>query len=85
MEARTGTGWNLPDRLNMAQQALSGPADQLAIIDLSGATRRDLRRADLREMTDGLARRLRRDVAPGRSGDGARQILLGQLAERASL
>jgi acetyl-CoA synthetase len=74
MVARTGSGWNLPDRLNMAQQALAGPADQLAIIDLSGATRRDLRRADLREMTDGLARRLRRDVAPGdRVG-----VLLGQ-------
>jgi acetyl-CoA synthetase len=74
MAVRAGFDWNLPDRLNMAQQALAGPADQLAIIDLSGGTRRDLNRADLRAMTDGLARRLLRDVAPGdRVG-----VLLGQ-------
>ena len=57
--------WNLPDRLNMAAQALAGPPDQLAIIDLTGVERRDYTRAELHEMTDALARRLARQVRPG--------------------
>ncbi|MDK3072369.1 AMP-binding protein [Sedimentitalea sp. JM2-8] len=61
----TPTGsWDLPDRLNMARQCLSGPEDRLAIIDLTGPARRDITQSDLSRMTDGLARRLARDVAP---------------------
>ena len=51
--------------MNMAAQCLDHPADQVAIIDLSGATRRDVSYGDLAEMTDGLARALTARVARG--------------------
>ena len=51
--------------MNMAAQCLSHPSEQVAIIDLNGAERRDLRYGDLIEMTDGLARALMAKVAPG--------------------
>ncbi|MFC6687327.1 AMP-binding protein [Jhaorihella thermophila] len=57
--------WDIPDRLNMARQCLSQPPDRLAIIDLTGAARRDVTFGDLAAMTDALARRLLRAVAPG--------------------
>ena len=49
-----GFDWALPGRLNMAEQALRGPGDQVAIIDLAGGVRRDVARDDLRGMVDGL-------------------------------
>ncbi|WP_121064986.1 AMP-binding protein [Chachezhania antarctica] len=57
--------WALPARLNMAAQALDGPADGLAIVYLTGDDRRDVTRGALSEMTDALARRLLRRVGPG--------------------
>ncbi|TMV08089.1 AMP-binding protein [Ruegeria sediminis] len=57
--------WQVPPRLNMARQCLAGPAEQLAIIDLTGPVRQDVSVGTLEKMTDGLARRLMRDVAPG--------------------
>lgn len=60
-----GFDWALPGRLNMAEQALRGPGDQVAIIDLTGGARRDVTRDDLRGMVDGLARYLAGRVARG--------------------
>lgn len=60
-----GFDWALPGRLNMAEQALRGPGDQVAIIDLAGGVRRDVARDDLRGMVDGLVRYLAGRVAPG--------------------
>lgn len=62
---RADGSWDIPDRLNMARQCLSQPPDRLAIIDLTGETRRDVTFGDLAAMTDALARRLLRAVAPG--------------------
>lgn len=62
---RADGGWSLPARLNMAGQCLSGPADRVAIIDLTVEDRRDVSVAELSAMVDGLARRLIREVAPG--------------------
>jgi acetyl-CoA synthetase len=50
---------------NMAAQCLEKPCDQLAIVDLTGAVRRDVGFGDLRRMTDRLARYLLQQVAPG--------------------
>lgn len=58
-------GWVLPARLNMAAQCLAQPPDRLAIIDLTGAARRDITHGELAQMVDGLARRLLREVRPG--------------------
>ena len=66
--------WDIPARLNMARQCLSGPSDSLAIIDLTGAGRQDVSVGALSEMADALARRLLRDV---RQGDRV-GVLLGQ-------
>ena len=74
MPQRARAPRDLPDRLNMARQALAGDPDQVAIIDLTGAARRDISRARLCRMTDGLARRLARQVAPG----GRVGVLLSQ-------
>jgi len=57
--------WDLPERLNMAAQALAHPADQLAIIDLTGGARRDVSYGELSVMVDGLARALSQRVRPG--------------------
>lgn len=66
MTKTAGHDWNLPERLNMARHALAGPPEQLAIIDLTGAMRRDIARAELAVMTDALARALmRRGVVSG--------------------
>ena len=46
-----------PDQ-NMAAQCLAHPAGQLAIVDLTGQTRRDITYGTLAEMADGLARSL---------------------------
>ncbi|WP_158968362.1 AMP-binding protein [Chachezhania sediminis] len=62
---RDGHAWDIPDRLNMAAQALAGPADGLAIIDLTGGARRDVPRGELAAMTQALARRLMREVESG--------------------
>ena len=40
MPQRARAPRDLPDRLNMARQALAGDPDQVAIIDLTGAARR---------------------------------------------
>ncbi len=57
--------WDVPARLNMAAQCLSGPRDRVVLIDLTGGSRRDVTLGDLTEMTDALARRLQRDARPG--------------------
>jgi acetyl-CoA synthetase len=58
-------GWDIPVRLNMARQCLSGPPDRVALIDLTGPARRNITLRTLAAMADGLARRLLREVAPG--------------------
>ncbi|MGR3615434.1 MAG: AMP-binding protein [Paracoccaceae bacterium] len=66
--------WDLPKRLNMAAQALSCAPDRVAIIDMTGETRRDVRFGELSEMVDDLARYLL-----GRVGTGDRVgVLLSQ-------
>ncbi|WP_415920911.1 AMP-binding protein [Tateyamaria sp. SN6-1] len=50
--------------MNMAAQCLDHPQDRVAIIDLTGAARRDVSYADLRGMAGGIARGLA-DIAPG--------------------
>ncbi len=57
--------WDIPARLNMAQQCLSQPADALAVIDLTDGARRDVSSGALGDMADGLARALRMQVSPG--------------------
>ncbi|MDF1715508.1 MAG: AMP-binding protein [Antarcticimicrobium sp.] len=58
--------WQIHARLNMAAQALAGDPGRVAIIDLTGPSRRDVTAADLAAMTDALARRLLAEgVAPG--------------------
>ncbi len=52
-----GFDWNLPARLNMADQVLAQPDAQIAIIDLTDG-RCDVSYGDLRRMADGLARAL---------------------------
>lgn len=51
--------------MNMAAQCLEKPKDQVAIIDLTGAARRDVTYADLNVMCDGVARALRVRVQVG--------------------
>jgi acetyl-CoA synthetase len=50
---------------NMAAKCLDHPADQVAIVDLSGAARRDVTYGDLAKMTDDLARALLQNVKAG--------------------
>ncbi|WP_432816971.1 AMP-binding protein [Sulfitobacter sp. JB4-11] len=57
--------WDVPVRLNMAAQCLAHPADQVAVIDLTGETRRDVTFGALEEMADGIARALLARVARG--------------------
>ncbi len=57
--------WQLPARLNMAAQAMHHGADRLAIIDLTGAARRDISHGALAEMVDGLARYLATRITAG--------------------
>ena len=56
--------WNIWQG-NMAAQCLALPEDALAIIDLTGETRRDVTYGDLAERADGLARALLAEVRPG--------------------
>ena len=51
--------------MNVASQCLEKPDDQVAIIDLTGAARRDVTYADLNAMCDGLARALKARVQAG--------------------
>jgi len=51
--------------LNMATQCLAHPAEQAAIIDLTGDVRRDVTYGALAEMADGLARALALRIAAG--------------------
>ncbi len=62
---RADGSWDIPARLNMARQCLSQPPEQVAIIDLTQGTRREVTYGELAAMTDALARRLLREVAPG--------------------
>ncbi len=57
--------WDIPERLNMARQCLSQPADQVAVIDLTGGARSDVTFGDLSKMVDGLARALSLRVEAG--------------------
>ncbi|WP_323783533.1 AMP-binding protein [Thalassovita sp.] len=62
--------WDIPGRLNMAVQVCDDWAahepDRVAIIDMTGGTRRDLTYAQLRRMADGLAHDMvRRGVKRG--------------------
>ena len=57
--------WDLPDDLNMARQCLSHDPEAVAVIDLTGGARRDVRFGDLSAMTDGIARALADRVACG--------------------
>jgi acetyl-CoA synthetase len=50
--------WNLPEQINMAQQAMAHASEKLAIIDLTDAERRDITHGALAAMVDGLARYL---------------------------
>lgn len=71
---RSDGSWDLPDRLNMAQQALAHPQEALAVLDLTGAVPERVTYGDLSDMVDGLVRFLQARVSPGdRVG-----VLLGQ-------
>lgn len=59
---------------NMAAQCLANPAEQVAIIDLTGDARRDVSYGTLAEMADGLARALSDRVKTG----GRVGVLLSQ-------
>ncbi|WP_171231300.1 AMP-binding protein [Ruegeria sp. HKCCA4812] len=62
---RSGGGWDIPDRLNMAQQCLNHPGDQVALIDLTGSGQRQITYGQLAQMADGIARALLARVRPG--------------------
>ncbi|MTI01842.1 AMP-binding protein [Roseibium sp. RKSG952] len=58
-------GWDIPARLNMAQQCLSHPSDQIAIVDLTGSDEARVTYGELARMTDGIARALLRKLQRG--------------------
>ncbi|WP_170332670.1 AMP-binding protein [Ruegeria arenilitoris] len=58
-------GWDIPDRLNMAQQCLSHPSDQIAIVNLTGSDEARVTYGELARMTDGIARALLHKVERG--------------------
>ena len=62
---RRDGGWDLPDRLNMAQQCLRHAGDRVAMIDLTGPDPQRISYAQLSQMADGIARALLRHVQPG--------------------
>ncbi|CUI01916.1 AMP-binding protein [Leisingera aquaemixtae] len=62
---RPDGSWDLPERLNMAAQCLAQPAEKTAIIDMTGAARRDITFGALGAMVDGLARYLLTRIQPG--------------------
>lgn len=57
--------WDVPERLNMAAQCLSQPAEQIAIVDLTDGYRRDVSYGELHRMVDDLARGLLTRILPG--------------------
>jgi acetyl-CoA synthetase len=57
--------WDIPARLNMARQCLEGRGDALAVIDLTGGARRDVRFDELGGMVDGMARALQARIQAG--------------------
>lgn len=57
--------WQVPQQLNMAEQAMAHAAEQLAIIDLTGPLRQDISHGKLAEMVDGLARYLMTRITQG--------------------
>ena len=72
--ALDGFAWDLPDRINMADQALAHPPEAVAIVDMTGAVPCKVTYADLADRADGLARYLAAQVTRGdRVG-----VLLGQ-------
>ncbi|AHD01333.1 AMP-binding protein [Leisingera methylohalidivorans] len=62
---RPDGSWDLPAQLNMARQCLSRPPEQTALIDMTGAERRDISYGDLSGMVDGLTRCLLTRIQPG--------------------
>ncbi|NIZ12381.1 AMP-binding protein [Phaeobacter sp. HF9A] len=60
-----GGAWNAPQRLNMAAQVMDHGAEDLAIIDLTHGSRRDVSHGELACMVDGLARALLKRVGRG--------------------
>ncbi len=60
-----GGGWEIPARLNMAQQCLTHSKNKVALIDLTGAERRLVTYGQLSDMVDEVARALQRRVQPG--------------------
>ena len=61
----TDQSWDIPARLNRAAQCLTHPADQVAIVDLTGDARRDVTYGALTGMVDDVARALMGRVQPG--------------------
>ena len=57
--------WDIPVRLNLAEQCLSWPDEQTAIIDMTSGLRRDVSFGELSKMVDGLACALATRVARG--------------------
>lgn len=62
---RADGAWDIPDRLNMAEQCFAQPSERTAIIDLTGEIRRDVSYGALALMVDGLARALMARVQQG--------------------
>ena len=62
----TDTGeWDVPPRLNMADQCLAHPAEAVAIIDMTHAERQDVTYGNLADMVHSVARALQDQVQPG--------------------
>ena len=57
--------WDVPARLNMADQCLAHPSETVAIIDMTGDVRRDVSIGELSAQVDAVARALAADVQPG--------------------
>lgn len=58
-------GWDVPDKLNMAEQCLRHPSDQVALIDLTGRGDQRVTYGQLSDMADGICRVLRVRVQSG--------------------
>ena len=57
--------WNVPARLNMADQCLAHPSDAVAIIDMTGDGRRDVTFGQLSMQVDAVARALTSEIRAG--------------------
>ena len=62
---RGDQSWAMPYRLNMAQQCLSQPGHQVAIVDLTGPERVDVTYDMLGAQVDAIAHALKTRIAPG--------------------